>query len=73
MHREENDFDSELPIGFIATRVAESENSAKKAKFSRPCPHCNQILSEKTYKRHKKLFCKNDGTWIIASSGDKEF
>ena len=70
MHREENDFNSESPI---ATCVAESENSAKKAKFSRICPHCNQLLGEKTYKRHKKLFCKNDGTWIITSLDDKEF
>ena len=77
MDREEND--CELPIiGFIASRVAESESSAKKAKLTSvysqntTCPHCNKPLSQKTYRRHKKLFCKNDGTWIIASSVNKE-
>lgn len=72
MFTEEENY--KLPVGFIASRVAESESSAKRAKLTSLhsqdtiCPHCNQPLSAKTYKRHKKLFCKDDGTWITASS-----
>ena len=65
--------DHELPIGFIASRVAESESSAAAKRVHSEdtmCPHCNQPLSTKTFKRHKKLFCKDDGTWIIATSGE---
>ena len=65
--------DDPLPTGFIASRILESEISAtKKPKLItqqqlHKCPHCDKLLAEKTYKRHKKLFCKNDNSWIKIS------
>ena len=52
--------------GLLATRIAESR---KKPRLSIPrncqkCLHCNQRLTMKTFKRHQKLFCQSDGTWI---------
>lgn len=32
------------------------------------CPHCDQNLSVKTFKKHKTLFLKSDGTWIKSYS-----
>ena len=58
---------------FLAPRIAES--SRRKAKItlranslrSQLCGHCNQNLSLKTFKKHKKLYYKSDGTWLIDS------
>lgn len=59
--------------GLIATRVVESERGLKKAKLHNElqnivCPHCDQLLNVKTYKRHEKLYRKADGSWIIPLS-----
>ena len=67
---------SDEDSGLIATRVLKSERSVgKKAKLhrdtesqSRVCPHCDQLLNIKTYKRHEKLYRKDDGSWIVVSS-----
>jgi len=51
----------------IASRILESESCVKKPKIQQQlfdCPHCDQRLSEKTYKKHKKLFYSQcDGSW----------
>lgn len=57
----------ESPLtGLLASRVAKSR---KRPRYSTPwnrhhCPHYNQSLTLKTFKRHQKLFCRSDGTWI---------
>ena len=30
----------------------------------RICPHCGEIVSYKTYRAHKRLYCNDDGTWL---------
>ncbi len=30
----------------------------------RECPHCKREVGLKTFKRHKKLYLKSDGSWI---------
>ena len=61
----------ELPI--IASRILQSEISATKKRKNdtqkqlHECPHCDKVLTEKTYKKHKKLYCKNDNSWIKIS------
>ena len=57
-------------IGLIASRMLESEMSAaKKQKLAIlcECPHCNKLLTRKTFKKHRQLFCKTNGTWITSS------
>ena len=51
----------------LASRVRQS--SRKRPRDGRElCPHCDQYLSIKTFKRHRTLFQKGDGTWIPAAT-----
>ena len=57
----------------IASRIAESQISSKRPKLacqprSFECPHCNQLLAEQTFKRHKQLYLTSDGSWITSES-----
>ena len=57
----------------IASRILESEMSAaKKQKLDVPeklheCPHCDKILTTRTFKKHRQLYCRSDGTWITSN------
>lgn len=58
---------STLPVGFVASRIAQSR---KRVRHSEPshrqiCPHCNQSLCSKTFKKHKRLYQKGDGSWVV--------
>lgn len=49
----------------LASRVEQS--SRKRPRDPPPrelCPHCDQNLNIKTFKKHKTLFCRSDGTWV---------
>ena len=56
----------------IASRILESEMSAaKKQKLDIPeklheCPHCEKLLTRRTFKKHQQLYCRSDGTWITS-------
>ena len=55
--------------GFLASRIALLRNRASKTvplpSTSRQlCPHCDQDLSQKTFRKHRKLFCRSDGSWV---------
>ena len=69
---------NELLTGLIASRILESELSAtKKPKLNtqhhlHKCPHCDKLLVEKTYKKHKKIFCKSDGSWVTSRHESSE-
>ncbi len=59
--------------GFLASRIA---NSRKRKRVVIPknrqnCPHCNQLLTIKTFRRHQKLFKRKDGTWLKESDEDE--
>lgn len=30
----------------------------------RNCPHCSEIVSYKSYRVHKRLYCNDDGIWF---------
>ena len=56
-------------------------NSSKRLKLSAPashqvrkhCPHCDQQVTVKTFRRHKELYYRsNDGTWIAESSNTED-
>ena len=58
----------------LVSRVEESSssttrNSRPKAQKRKYCEHCSQDLTLKTYKKHRNLYFKDDGTWMKASSG----
>lgn len=48
----------------LASRVKQSSRKRSRSAPRELCPHCDQSLSLKTFKKHKALFCKSDGTWI---------
>ncbi len=54
----------------LASRVEESSKNRSRAnKLKRKhCEHCNQDLTTKTFKKHRNLYFRDDGTWISASS-----
>ena len=56
---------------FLVRRL---ESARKRVKLSskptgtrRLCPHCDQKLSAKTFKKHRRMNCKDDNTWIRVS------
>ena len=51
----------------LAQRV---ENSTTRVRVNERlfCDHCSQDLALKTFKKHKKLYLKDDGTWIKDST-----
>lgn len=59
-------------VGLLATRVVASSELPRKRKESNRsiCPHCDQALSNKTFKKHKRLYSKNDGSWISVGPCD---
>ena len=50
----------------LAERVEISARSmSRSAKRKRKyCEHCEQEVALKMFKRHKHLYCKDDGSWI---------
>ena len=64
---------SELNFEFVASRL---ESTKKKIKLSSKsklgqrlvCPHCDQSLCAKTFKKHKRLYCNKDNTWTRSSA-----
>lgn len=53
----------------IASRLAKSRKTRTSTFRTRQCPHCDRNLTLKTFKRHQRLYCRSDGTWI---SGELE-
>ena len=63
-----------LAMAMLAARIDESR---KRPRLSTPknrkyCPHCSQNLTLKTFKKHKKLFLRSDGSWAQASDTEDE-
>lgn len=48
----------------LVVRVKESAKKRPKVASREMCPHCDQDLEVKTFKKHKSLFLKEDGTWV---------
>ena len=48
----------------LVSRVRRSAKKRTRAIARELCPHCDQNLCMKTFKRHKSLFLRDDGTWI---------
>ncbi len=60
--------------GLLASRVAASRSKRKgSAQNRRVCPHCNQTLCYKTFKKHKRLYAKDDGSWISVKTDSHYF
>ena len=56
----------------LASRIANSRKRRKDTPKNRQnCPHCNQLLTMKTFRRHQTLFKKNDGTWMKDSEDEE--
>jgi len=55
----------------IASRIsADSEILSKRSRLAHQtlCPHCNQLLADQTFRRHKQLYLTTDGSWITSES-----
>lgn len=54
----------------IASRISDSEIRSKRSRLERQtlCPHCNQLLADQTFRRHKQLYLSTDGSWITSES-----
>lgn len=50
----------------LASRIAYSRKRSRAGtpKNRQRCPHCEQDLTIKTFKRHQKLFKREDGNWM---------
>lgn len=62
------------PARVLATRIAISRKRTRSSSSisltNRPfCPHCDQNLALKTFRKYKKLFLRNDGSWECADKG----
>ena len=57
-----------FPLGLVAARIAQSKKRTRHLENSirQICPHCNQSLCSKTFKRHKRLYKKEDGSWMMS-------
>lgn len=55
-------------IKMLVSRVRGSARKRARDQDRELCPHCDQNLSVKTFKKHKTLFLKSDGTWIKSYS-----
>ena len=47
-----------------AKRVQDSNINRPRAIKRKHCEHCDQDLSVKTFKKHRSLYMRADGTWI---------
>lgn len=60
------------PAAIVASRIVKSRKRPRKPLVkSYHCPHCKQSLSQKTFKRHQKLYFRSDGTWISYAEDDQ--
>ena len=48
----------------LANRVQDSNINRPRAIKRKHCEHCDQDLSVKTFKKHRSLYMRADGTWI---------
>lgn len=58
--------------GLVASRIAQSKKRARHSEDGHQrqiCPHCDQSLCSKTFKKHKRLYEKADGTWVSDTGG----
>ena len=55
-----------VPVGFVASRIAQSRKRIRHSEQGnrRMCPHCDQSLCLKTFKKHERLYRKDDGSWV---------
>lgn len=52
----------------IASRISGSRKRPRMSAYKiHHCPHCDQTITLKTFKRHEKLYCRSDGTWMTES------
>lgn len=64
---------SKLDFELVPSRLESSDKKMKlssKSKLGQRliCPHCNQSLCAKTFKKHKRLYCNEDNTWTRSSA-----
>ena len=61
--------------GALARRISAVSRKRRKSQTSHRhrqiCPHCNQSLTLKTYRKHQKLFLRSDSTWMSDNEEDR--
>ena len=64
---------STAAVGLVASRIAQSRKRVRHSEqgHRQICPHCDQSLCSKTFKKHRRLYRKEDGSWVVMSGFDK--